>query len=227
MELSVVVMAYDEVANLEAAVAELRSALAALGRSFEIVVVDDGSRDGTGAIADRLAAADPSVRAVHHPENRGLGGVYRTGFAEARGDLVTFFPADGQFPPSILSDFVRASQRADLVLGYVPNRRGRPLAARALSAAERLLYRALFGRLPRFQGILMFRRALLDGVRLSSEGRGWAVLLELVIRAVRSGCRTASVATPLRPRAAGASKVGNWKTIRSNLAQVLALRARL
>ena len=189
MEITVVVMAYDEAAH--------------------------------------LAAADSAIRVAHHGANRGLGGVYRTGFAEARGDLVTFFPADGQFPASILGDFIRAAGGAKLVLGHVPDRRGRPLAARALSAAERLLYRALFGRLPRFQGILMFRRALLDRVTLTSEGRGWAVLLEFVIRSARAGRTVAHVATPLRPRAAGVSKVNDLRTIRSSLAQVLALRARL
>ena len=221
------VLAYDEAAHLGAAVAEIREALVGLGRSFEIIVVDDGSADGTSEIADALAAADASIRAVHHRTNLGLGGGYRTGFKEARGDFVTFFPADGQFPPSVIGDFVAAAAHADLVLGYVNDRRERPVVARALSTAERLLYLALFGPMPRFQGILMFRRELLERTALTSEGRGWAVLVELVIRSVRAGCRTASVPTPLRPRAAGLSKVNNWRTIRSNLAQVLELRARL
>lgn len=227
MEISVVVLAYNEAGHLEAAVAEIRGALDALGRSFEIVVVDDGSDDGTGAIADRLAAADPAIRVVHHGRNLGLGGGYRTGFAEARGELVTFFPADGQFPATAIGDLAAAAERADLVLGRLPDRRGRPLLARALSRGERLLRRALFGPLPRFEGLMMFRRGILDRVALTSRGRGWAVQLELVIRAVRAGATTASVPTGLRPRAGGRSKVTDLRTIGSNLAQLLELRARL
>lgn len=223
---SVVVMAYDEATSLAAVVQEIHEALTRLGRPFEVVVVDDGSRDGTGAEADRLAASLPGVRAIHHQANRGLGGVYRTGFAEARHDLVTFFPADGQFPATILEQFAPLSDDSDVVLGYVaPGRRS--LVARLLSVAERVLYRLLFGPLPRFQGILMFRRALLQRFPLRSSGRGWAVLMELLIRAARAGSRIRSVPTAIRPRMAGRSKVQNPRTVWSNLRQIWALRREL
>ena len=94
--------------------------------------------------------------------NLGLGGVYRTGFERATGDLVTFFPADGQFPASILHAFYPLAAGHELVLGYLPQRDG-SLLARGLSAAERVLYRALFGPMPRFQGVFMVRRTLLAG----------------------------------------------------------------
>lgn len=222
--LTVVVMAYDEAASLEAVVRELDAAAArATGGSHEVLVVDDGSRDGTGELADRLAAELPAARVVHHPGNRGLGGVYRTGYAEARGTLVTFFPADGQFPASIVEDFVPRMEGRDLVLGYV-ERRTDSLRGRLLSLGERLLYRALFGRLPRFQGVMMFRRAILDALPLRSTGRGWGIVMELLVRATRKGLRVESVPTPLRPRAAGRSKVQDSRTVWANLRQALELR---
>jgi hypothetical protein len=114
----------------------------------------------------------------------------------------------------------------DFVLGHLPARSRAPLA-QALSWAERALYRTLFGPLPRFQGILMFRRSVLERVSLTSTGRGWAVLMELIIRAKRAGYRMRSVPIDLRPRASGASKVQNLRTIGSNLLQILALRRRI
>jgi dolichol-phosphate mannosyltransferase len=223
--LTVVLLAYDEVESLEATVVEILAAGRALG-PVELVVVDDGSADGTGALADRLAAAHAEVRVVHHPRNLGLGGVYRTGLREARGEYLSFFPADGQFPASILADFLPRMASADLVLGYLPERRPSALG-RALSLAERLVYRALVGPMPRFQGVFMLRRAIVPHIPLRSEGRGWGVCMELVLRVARGPYRVVSAPTPIRPRRRGASKVQNLPTILSNLRQVVALRGAL
>jgi len=223
---SVVVMAYNEVDGLEPVVREIRATLDALARPAEIVIVDDGSRDGTGALADRLAAEITGVRAVHHVPNQGLGGVYRTGFREARMDFLTFFPADGQFPPEIIARFLPLMDGHDLVLGHLPGGR-KGIMGIVLSRAERLLYRALFGPLPRFQGIFMIRRTALQRLTLVSDGRGWAVVMEMIVRAVRAGFRIRSEPTSLRPRTAGVSKVQNARTIWSNLRQVVELKGRL
>jgi dolichol-phosphate mannosyltransferase len=223
--LTVVLMAFNEASNLEEVVREIRAALDRLGRPAEILIVDDGSTDGTGAIADGLSRSVPDVRIVHHSPNGGLGAVYRTGFAQARGDLVTFFPADGQFPASILESFVPAMEGHDMVLGYVPRRDS--LVGRLLSGAERAAYRVLLGPIPRFQGVFMVRRAALARITLHSQGRGWAIVMELLARAARSGWRMKSLPTGIRPRLSGTSKVQNVRTIWSNLRQVVALRGRL
>jgi dolichol-phosphate mannosyltransferase len=223
---SVVIMAWNEAASLAAVAREIQAELTCLGESYEILVVDDGSTDGTSLIADELAATLPGLRAHHHGQNRGLGAVYRSGFALARGELVTFFPADGQFPASILGDYLPATADADIILGLLPDRGG-PLTARALSLGERLLLRALFGRFPRFQGILMFRRELLRDTVLVSQGRGWTVLMEFILRKARSGARIKNMPISMRPRASGDSKVNNLRSIASNLRQVLALRLHL
>jgi len=223
--LTVVVMAFNEASNLEEVVREIRAALDRLGGRAEILVVDDGSTDGTGAIADGLCASVRDVRVVHHSPNGGLGAVYRTGFAQARGDLVTFFPADGQFPATILESFVPAMEGQDMVLGYVP--RGDSLVGRLLSGAERAAYRVLLGPIPRFHVVFMVRRAALAGITLHSQGRGWAIVMELLARAARAGWRMKSLPTGIRARLSGTSKVQNVRTIWSNLLQVVALRGRL
>jgi glycosyltransferase involved in cell wall biosynthesis len=225
---SVVVMAYNEVANLEAVVREIAGVLATLPASaaHDILIVDDGSGDGTGPLADRLAAELPRVRVIHHEVNRGLGGVYRTGFQHAARDLVSFFPADGQFPATILATFQPLMATRDLVLGYLPQRQSSPLA-KGLSAAEKILYRLLFGPMPRYQGVFMVRRSVLQSLTLETQGRGWGVVMEMVLKIFRGPYRVESVPTTLRPRLSGQSKVNNPRTIWINLKQAFALRRTL
>jgi glycosyltransferase involved in cell wall biosynthesis len=225
-EITCCVFAWNEVATLDSVAQDQLRALADLGVTHELLIVDDGSTDGTGEIADRLAGEHPEVRVVHHGTNRGLGGVYRTGFDEARGMFLTFFPADGQFPATILASFHPLARDHDLVLGNLPERRGSPLGA-ALSWLERRLYRALFGELPRLEGVFMVRRAILSELPLQSQGRGWAIVMELVIRASRGGYRLVGVPTTMVPRAVGVSKVNNLRNIHANLVQLVALRRRL
>lgn len=224
VDFSVVILAYNEDQSLEQVVMELLEVLQALERSFEILIVDDGSRDGTGMLADQLSAKIPEVRVVHHEANLGLGGVYRTGFHQSHGCFVTFFPADGQFDAAIVSQMAGLINNYDMVLGYLTGQRD-TLLSRFLSWCERLFYKLLFGPFPHFQGILMFRRQILQTFSLKSGGRGWAVLMELILKTSRSGYKITSVPTgKLRPRKYGKSKVNNFKTIWANMKEAMALR---
>lgn len=221
--ISVIVMTFNEAASLGATLDELHQALTILGRPFEIVVVDDGSTDASPEVASAAAARLGQVRVVTHPGNMGLGSVYRTGFQEARQPLVTFFPADGQFPASIIREFAGAIEGHDAVFGILDNPVG--FVGQILNRAERIFYLILFGGFPRFQGIVMFRRRILDEVPLRSPGgRGWAVLMELILRISRGPYRYANAVTTLRARRSGHSKVRNLRTIWVNLRQAVRLR---
>jgi glycosyltransferase involved in cell wall biosynthesis len=221
--ISVVVMAFNEASSLEAVVRKIVLSLEGLGRQYEVIIVDDGSSDDTGLISEHLCEEFAMVKVIHHSANEGLGGVYRTGFAKAQNDLVTFFPADGQFPASLIRQFAPLMECADMVLGYLPHRNC-SLLVKSLSKAEKLLYKLLFGYLPEFQGILMFQRGLLNEFELKSSGRGWTVLMELIIRTYRSGHRILNVPIEVQPRMSGKSKVNNLPTILDNLKQVFSLR---
>ena len=226
IRLSVVVAAYNEVSDLSSVLEELLETLAFLGPALELLIVDDGSSDGTGAVADGFAAADPRVRVTHHLVNRGIGGVYRSGFEQARGDLITFFPADGQAPATIARDFLPLTDDADLVLGYVEVRTDSQLG-RFLSAGKQLLMRLLFGPVPRFQTIMMVRRSLLEVLPLRTQGRGAGIIMELMIRAARGGYRVRSVLTELRSRRTGQSKVNNLRTVWVNFVELIKIRLAL
>lgn len=222
VEVSIIVMAYNEVATLSGVLGEIVATMRNATQAYEVIVVDDGSSDGTGQIADEAAQRLPSLKVLHHPTNRGIGEVYRSGFEAATGKYLTFLPADGQFPASIISKFIPLMSRADLVLGYLPDVRRSP-GATVLSWTERSLYRAMFGRLPPFQGIMMFRRTTLEELGVKPGGRGWGVLMEIIVRAKRHNLKIMSVPTSLRPRTSGRSKVNNLRSIWANIHQAVAL----
>jgi len=215
--------AWNEVASFRAVADEQLAALERLGVSYELLVVDDGSSDGTGAAADTLAAERPQVRVIHHAGNQGLGAVYRTCFGQARGTFVTFFPADGQFPAGNLAALYPLAESWDFVLGTLPGRHDSALGA-LLSRAERLLFRVAVGRLPRLEGIFMVRRQVLEDITLRSQGRAWTVVWELLLRAQRQGRRMTNVPVELQPRKHGSSKVNNLRTMMVNLRGLLALK---
>jgi glycosyltransferase involved in cell wall biosynthesis len=223
LSLSVVILAFNEAESLETVVHEIDSVLQTLGRDYEVIIVDDGSTDDTGTIADRLASENLRIRVSHHTINKGLGQAYRTGFALAQGDLITFFAADGEIPAATIKEFTPLMDKSDMVLGYLP-RRNASLLAKSLSKAERMLFWLLFGPFPKFQGVFMLRRTLLSELELKSRGRGWTVVMELIIRASRGGYEIVSAPTEMRPRMSGKSKVKNLATIWDNLRQVFVLR---
>jgi glycosyltransferase involved in cell wall biosynthesis len=222
-KLSCFVFAWNEAATLRNVVERQRAALGKLGVKYDLVIIDDGSSDGTSELADRLAEEYPDVTVIHHGENRGLGGVYRTGFTCARGEYVTFFPADGQFPETIHERFYPLVESWDMVLGNLPRRTDRVLGA-LLGRMERMLYRAAFGKMPRLEGVFIFRREILSRLELKSVGRGWTIVWELVLRAHRGGYRIVGCPISLLPRTHGASKVNNLRNVAANFRQLLILR---
>jgi glycosyltransferase involved in cell wall biosynthesis len=200
--------AHNEEANLEPLVVEALGALSGLARMFEIVIVDDGSRDATPAIADRLAAEHPEVvRAVHHPVNLGYGAALRSGFQAARYDVVAFTDGDRQFKVAdlgLLTTRLAQSDGPDVVVGY-RIKRADPLV-RTLYAHAYRLANLLFFRL-RLRDVdcacKVFRRAALQGLRVESGGAFFSA--ELLIKLRASDRNVVEVGVPHYPRTAGSA----------------------
>ena len=219
-ELTVVVMTFNEEQNLPAVIDDVRRELALITPQHEILIVDDGSTDGTGAIASRLKEGDSRIRCVSHSPNRGLGEVYRTGFTKATGALVTFLPADGQFPASNVGRMYSAMGNQDAVFANIVQRPDGWIPS-LLSTLERSLYRVVIGDTPRLQGLFMVRRSVLASMEfVSGGGRGWGIVMELVLRLHRGGYRLGEIVAEVRPRLSGKSKVTNFRTIWANLRQL-------
>ena len=198
--------AHNEEANVLGLVEEALETLPGLADTFEIVIVDDGSRDGTGRIADELTAAHPGiVRAVHHQTNLGYGAALRSGFRAARFDHVAFTDGDRQFRvPDIarLIDRLAEPDRPDVVVGY-RIKRADPLVRTVYARAYRLANRIFFGLRVRDVDCAckLFRRKALDGLAVESGGAFFSA--ELLIKLQVAGRSVAEVGIPHHPRTAG------------------------
>jgi glycosyltransferase involved in cell wall biosynthesis len=200
--------AHDEEANLEGLVSEALATLPDLAESFEIVIVNDGSRDATGRIADDLTAANPGVvRAVHHPTNLGYGAALLSGFRAARHDHVAFTDGDRQFRVADvgrLIDRMAAADAPDVVVGF-RIKRADPLVRTLYARAYRLANRIFFGLKVRDVDCAckLFRRAALEGIAIESGGAFFSA--ELLIKLQAAGRSVAEVGVPHHPRTAGSA----------------------
>jgi glycosyltransferase involved in cell wall biosynthesis len=203
-ELSYFFPAHNEALNLRGLVAEALETLPALADAFEIIIVDDGSRDGTPQIADELAAAHPQVRAVHHPTNLGYGAALRSGFAAARYAHLALTDGDRQFKVVDLGRLIERMGRGDVdaVVGY-RIKRADPLVRTVYARLYRLANRIFFGLTVRDVDCAckLFSRASLEGVNVESGGAFFSA--ELLIKLRARGRRLAEVGVPHYPRTAG------------------------
>jgi glycosyltransferase involved in cell wall biosynthesis len=197
--ISIAVLAYNEAGSLGRVVVDVDTALAAY--SHEIVIVDDGSADETPSIADALAAAQPHVRVVHHPVNRGGGAATRTGLASARGDLVVVIPGDGQFAAEDLPRFIEASRHADIVVGCRRNRTG-GVRRRVSSAGYRVAIWATLGlRVHDLNWVKMYRRTQVQALPLTADS--WLIDAEILFRLTRAGRSITEIDVAEMPRTSG------------------------
>jgi len=207
--------AHNEADNIEALVDEALAELPRLADEFEIIAVDDGSKDGTGEIADRLAAEHPQVRVVHHQVNRGYGGALRSGFAASRYPLVAFTDGDRQFKIADvgrLLERMQAPDKPDVVVGY-REKRADPFIRLAYARFYRFALRVWFGLKVKDPDCAckLFRRGSLEGIRLQSQGGFLSG--ELLIKLRQRGRTIAEVGVPHYPRVAGQQSGANPRVV--------------
>ncbi len=218
--------AYNEEALIEATATALAEVLDRIVDDYEVVVVNDGSRDRTREVVEALASTNPQIRCVSHPTNRGYGEALRTGFSSATKELIFLTDGDKQFDVNELESFLPAAQRADIVAGYRSPRR---------DSWIRLLYgwgwnfivNLLFGYTVRDVdcAFKLFRREVWEGVHVHSGGATFSA--EFLIRARRLGCRFAELPVSHYPRTAGSPTGAHPRVILRAFRDLLWLRLHL
>lgn len=224
--LSLVLPAYNETHNIEGLV---RRALAVLPRytdDFEIIIVNDGSRDGSREIIDGLAREDGRVCAVHHPRNRGYGAALRSGFRASSREYVMFMDADHQFDIAdirLLSPFVPLF---DIVAGFRMERSD-PMHRRINAEVFNIAVRVLFGVHLRDLdcAFKIFRGDLLRSLHLTSSGA--LINAEIQAQLRRQGATLVQVGVPHHPRRAGQATGGSMRVITRAMRETVVLWLRM
>ena len=226
----VVIPTFNERANIERIIA----AVLAQDERLEVLVVDDGSPDGTGEIVDTIAASNPKVHAIHRAGKLGLGTAYLAGFRWAIDrtyDFVFEMDADFSHDPAHLPQFLEAIREADLVLGS-RYRKGKvtvvnwPMSRLVLSYGANLYARVVTG-LPLDDctgGFKCFRKSVLEAINLDSvRSNGYAFQIEMSFRAWQNGFRIVEIPIVFVDRTEGESKMSK-KIIREAVWMVWRLR---
>jgi NAD(P)-dependent dehydrogenase (short-subunit alcohol dehydrogenase family) len=218
--ISVFIPALNEEKNLEPTVARLIEALTVTVEDYEIIIVDDGSSDGTGTVADRLAAENPAIRALHNSRNMGLGYCFAQGCREARKNFFVYIPGDNTWPYRSFVELFGNLGRADIVTSYAINPDVRPFGRRVVSRLYTRVLNLLFSRhLQYFNGLTIYPVEFLRRNPATTFGFGFQA--EVLLKALNLGLSYIEVGLPIDARTAGGSKAVTLTNILSVLSTVV------
>ncbi len=194
--LSVFFPAYNEEKNIKNTVDKAVKVLNKVAQKWEILIIDDGSSDRTGEIADGLAKKDKKIRVIHHHPNRGYGAALKSGFYNSRYPWIVFTDSDGQFDFSQLSDFINKQKEteADLVVGYYI-KRAVPFYRKLNTFMWQIIVRILFGLKVRDVdcGFKLIRKTVIDTIPKLESERGAFISSEFLIKAQKSGFKIVEI----------------------------------
>ena len=224
--ISVFFPAFNDEGSIGGLVADALAVLPALADDYEVIVVNDGSSDGTARVLEALAAREPRLRVVHHPENRGYGAALRTGFKSASKELVFYTDGDGQYDVRELASLrPLLAAGVDIVNGY-KIQRADVWRRKALGAVYNRLAHLLFNIPIRDVDcdFRLIRRRAVEGVELSSSSG--SICVELVHKLHRAGCVFAEAPVHHFPRAHGRSQFFTLRRVARTAGDLLGLWVR-
>lgn len=219
--LSIVIPAYNEEVTIEQVAKEALDMAKQVVKEYEVVLVDDGSVDKTGAIINRLARKYNTIRAVHHKKNKGFTGAMRTSFKSARKHLVFLAPADGQFNFKELPKFIDSIKGFDAAIGYrIHNEES--FSRKLNSRLFHLLCRYLFDiRFKEISTVSMWRRRVLHSIEIESDDRSAMMLPELIYKAIQKKYKFTETPIHWRERRGGRPKGTSLKAIVKTLTEMI------
>ncbi len=229
-KLSVFLPSYNEEKCLGITVGKVNKVLKKIATDYEIIIINDGSQDKTGEIADKLAAKNKKIRVFHHSPNRGYGAAFKTGVYNARFPWIVLIDADNQFDFAEINKFIETQKKtgADLVIGYYLQR-GVPLIRKMNSFLWELLITILFGLKVRNIdcGFKLFKKEVVDKIPKLESERGAFISSEFLIKAKKSGFKMAEVGVYHYPDVAGGSTGASLKVIFKSFMDLMKLWQKL
>ncbi len=202
MRVSVLVPAKDEAENLPLFMEQIETVVNGFPSGMEVIVVDDGSTDTTPAVLERLKGQYPFLRSVRHRSQRGIADALRSGYLNARGDILVFYPADLQFKPEDIPRLVAPimADQADMVTGFKEGKYEKAFVSRIYNRLSRFLFNV---RVKDLNSVKAYRREVMDGIPVRPDWHRYMIVL-----ASAHGFTVEEIPVPLYPRHAGRSKFG-------------------
>jgi glycosyltransferase involved in cell wall biosynthesis len=226
VSISVFFPCYNEQDNITRVVEQALTVLEKLKADFEVIIVNDGSSDGTGQIADELAGQKDRVKVVHHRTNLGYGAALQSGFKAATKELVFYTDGDGQFDINEMPPLLRLMEQYDIVSCYRLNRQDN-LIRKINGWCWTKLVCLLFGMKIRDIdcAFKLYKREIFDNIKVVSTGA--LIDAEILARAVRKGYRVTQQGIHHYPRTAGAQTGANFRVILRAFKELLRLRSQI
>jgi glycosyltransferase involved in cell wall biosynthesis len=207
VDVSVLVPAKDEAANLPLFLEEAAAAFQTADATFEVIVIDDGSTDDTWAVLGALVDQYPFVRRVRHRRQRGIADALRTGYSQARGDVLVFYPADLQYKPEDIPRLVAPilAGESDMVTGYKQGKYEKAFVSRVYNRLSRLLFEIPVRDL---NSVKAYRREIMEQLPVRPDWHRYMIVI-----AAAQGFTVTEIPVPLYPRHAGRSKFGKSRIV--------------
>lgn len=229
-ELSVFFPSYNEEKEIENTVRKAKDILLKISKNWEIIIVNDGSKDKTLEIARNLAKSDKRVRVVNHPQNRGYGAAFKSGFYSAKYEWIAFTDADGQFDFSEIDKFYTKQKEAnaDLVIGYYEKRqvsKGKIITSKMWELVVFLFFGLHVKDID--CGFKLVRREVINNIDKLESERGAFISSEFLIKARKKGYKIVEVGVTHYPRETGVGTGRDIKVIVNSFKDLFALWKKL
>ncbi len=183
---SIIIAAYNEEKNLGNAITTIDDTVKRAVTDYELIVIDDGSRDGTGAIAEEFAKKIPKIKVVHFKKNTGYGAVYKEGIRLATKEYVMQLPGDNGVHRDSIAQILGKMGDADVVMSYVINQKDRPLIRRVVSALFTTVLNILFGlNLKYYNGTVLYKLDLVRQTQMTTSS--FAFQAEILVQLLKKG----------------------------------------
>lgn len=214
---------FNEEQNVERVTREALTVASQISDDYEIIIVNDGSRDRTAEIAEQLATQNPQVRVIHHETNKGYGAALQTGFKNASKELVFYTDGDGQFKIEEIKKLLPHIEKYDIVSGYRINRRDplyRRINAYMWGALVNTLFKLKVSDVD--SAFKLYKRKIFDEITLTAEGA--MIDTEILARAKAKGYTITEVGVNHYPRAAGEQTGAKLSVILKAFVELLKLK---